>query len=143
MSLEDWLDFSNSNVQKADRQRSNSLALKALVDRILSQTARDLRRQCDVVDTAFRNGLQETKAARDQLAAHLAEVSSLEGAPLDRAAHLGAQAPGLTRGRRTPGSPFAGGHGLLGARGSAPHPGPRVLLHELWPRAGGCRHALS
>lgn len=79
VSLEDWLDFSNSNVEKADRQRNNSLALKALVDRILSQTASDLRRQCDVVDTAFRTGLKETKAARDQLAAHLAKVSSLEG----------------------------------------------------------------
>ncbi|XP_032287759.1 tektin-1 isoform X1 [Halichoerus grypus] len=74
VSLEDWLDFSNSNVEKADRQRNNSLALKALVDRILSQTANDLRRQCDVVDTAFRNGLKETKAARDQLATHLAKV---------------------------------------------------------------------
>ncbi|XP_040484135.1 tektin-1 [Ursus maritimus] len=74
VSLEDWLDFSNSNVEKADRQRNNSLALKALVDRILSQTASDLRRQCDVVDTAFRTGLKETKAARDQLAAHLAKV---------------------------------------------------------------------
>ncbi|XP_034502751.1 tektin-1 isoform X5 [Ailuropoda melanoleuca] len=74
VSLEDWLDFSNSNVEKADRQRNNSLALKALVDRILSQTASDLCRQCDVVDTAFRTGLKETKAARDQLAAHLAKV---------------------------------------------------------------------
>ncbi|XP_006751948.1 tektin-1-like [Leptonychotes weddellii] len=74
VSLEDWLDFSNSNVEKADRQRNNSLALKALVARILSQTANDLHRQCDVVDTAFRNGLKETKAARDQLATHLAKV---------------------------------------------------------------------
>ncbi|KAM8954905.1 tektin-1 isoform 1-T1 [Lycaon pictus] len=74
VSLEDWLDFSNTNVEKANRQRNNSLALKALVDRILSQTADDLRRQCDMVDTAFQMGLKETKAARDQLAAHLAKV---------------------------------------------------------------------
>ncbi|KAM5273055.1 tektin-1 [Ctenodactylus gundi] len=74
VSLEDWLDFSNTNVEKADKQRNNSLMLKALVDQILSQTANDLRRQCDVVDTAFKNGLQETKDARDKLAAHLAKV---------------------------------------------------------------------
>uniref|UniRef100_A0A8D1Z3R9 Tektin n=1 Tax=Sus scrofa TaxID=9823 RepID=A0A8D1Z3R9_PIG len=74
VSLEDWLDFSSTNVEKADRQRNNSMTLKALVDRILSQTASDLRRQCDVVDTAFRNGLKETKDARDKLAAHLAKV---------------------------------------------------------------------
>lgn len=79
VSLEDWLDFSSTNVEKADRQRNNSMTLKALVDRILSQTASDLRRQCDVVDTAFRNGLKETKDARDKLAAHLAKVSSREG----------------------------------------------------------------
>ena len=79
MSLEDWLDFSNTNVEKADKQRNNSLMLKALVDRILFQTASDLRRQCDVVDTAFRNGLKETKDARDQLALHLDKVSFLGG----------------------------------------------------------------
>lgn len=74
VSLEDWLDFSNMNVQKADKQRNNSLTLKALVDQILSQTASDLRRQCDIVDTAFQNGLRETKDAKEKLAAHLAKV---------------------------------------------------------------------
>lgn len=74
VSLEDWLDFSNTNVEKADKQRNNSLALKALVDSILSQTTSDLRRQCEVVDTAFKNGLKVVKDARDKLANHLAKV---------------------------------------------------------------------
>ncbi|XP_075847876.1 tektin-1 isoform X1 [Microtus pennsylvanicus] len=74
VSLDDWLDFSNTNVEKADKQRNNSMALKTVVDRILSQTANDLRRQCEVVDTAFINGLKETKDARDKLADHLAKV---------------------------------------------------------------------
>ncbi|XP_019599345.2 tektin-1 isoform X2 [Rhinolophus sinicus] len=74
VSLEDWLDFSNTNVEKADKQRNNSLMLKALVDRVLSQTSNDLRRQCHVVDTAFENGLKETKDARDKLALHLSKV---------------------------------------------------------------------
>ncbi|KAM9208563.1 tektin-1 [Dugong dugon] len=74
VSLEDWLDFSNTNVEKADKQRNNSLMLKTLVDRVLSQTAHDLRRQCDVVDMAFENGLKETKDAKDKLAVHLAKV---------------------------------------------------------------------
>lgn len=74
VSLEDWLDFSNTNMQKADKQLNNSLALKTLVDQILSQTANDLRRQCEVVDTAFVNGLKETKDARNKLADHLAKV---------------------------------------------------------------------
>lgn len=79
MSLEDWLDFSNNNVEKADKQRNNSLMLKSLVDRVLSQTASDLRKQCDVVDTALKNGLKDTKDARDKLAVHLAKVSSPQG----------------------------------------------------------------
>ncbi|XP_037664613.1 tektin-1 isoform X5 [Choloepus didactylus] len=74
VSLEDWLDFSNTNVEKADKQRNNSLTLKALVDQVLSQTASDLRTQCDVVNTAFMRGLKETKDARDKLADHLAKV---------------------------------------------------------------------
>ncbi|XP_059524213.1 tektin-1 [Myotis daubentonii] len=74
VSLEDWLDFSNTNVEKAAKQRNNSLMLKSLVDRVLSQTASDLRKQCDVVDTALRNGLKDTKDARDKLAGHLAKV---------------------------------------------------------------------
>lgn len=77
VSLEDWLDFSNTNVEKADKQRNNSLALKALVDSILSQTTSDLRRQCDVVNTAFENGLKVVKDARDKLATHLAKVRPL------------------------------------------------------------------
>ncbi|KAM4842993.1 tektin-1 [Thomomys bottae] len=71
VSLEDWLDFSNTNVEKADKQRNNSLALKALVDQILGQTANDLRKQCDLVDTAFKTGLKVVKGARDKLADHL------------------------------------------------------------------------
>ncbi|XP_006863346.1 PREDICTED: tektin-1 isoform X2 [Chrysochloris asiatica] len=74
VSMGDWLDFANTNVEKADKQRNNSLTLKVLVDRILSQTANDLCRQCDVVDTAFKNGLKETKDAKDKLAVHLAKV---------------------------------------------------------------------
>lgn len=76
MSLEDWLDFSNANVEKADKQLNNSTVLKTLVDQILSQTANDLRRQCEVVDEAFINGLKETKDARNKLADHLAKVRS-------------------------------------------------------------------
>ncbi|EGW06933.1 Tektin-1 [Cricetulus griseus] len=93
VSLEDWLDFSNANVEKADKQRNNSMTLKTLVDRILSQTANDLRRQCEVVDTAFVNGLKETKGARDKLADYLAkvmdEISSQEKniAALENVAH--------------------------------------------------------
>ncbi|MEJ1273208.1 tektin 1 [Cricetulus griseus] len=75
VSLEDWLDFSNANVEKADKQRNNSMTLKTLVDRILSQTANDLRRQCEVVDTAF---------VMDEISSQEKNIAALENAILEQ-----------------------------------------------------------
>lgn len=71
----DWIDFSNVNVEKADKQRNNSLALKAGIDGILSQTANDMRKQCEMVNTAFRNRVKEVKDAKRKLEMLLAMVS--------------------------------------------------------------------
>ncbi|XP_068939333.1 tektin-1 [Petaurus breviceps papuanus] len=74
VSTEDWADFSSANVEKADKQRNNTLALEALIDRILSQTASDLRNQFEAVNFAFQNRIKETRDTKDKLATHLAEV---------------------------------------------------------------------
>ncbi|XP_054250314.1 tektin-1 [Indicator indicator] len=74
VSLEDWVDFSNVNVEKAEKQRSNSLALRALIDSILSQTASDLRKQREVVNTALTNRVKEVKDAKHKLETLLAMV---------------------------------------------------------------------
>ncbi|XP_018775129.1 tektin-1 isoform X2 [Serinus canaria] len=74
VSPEDWLDFSNINVEKADKQRNNSLALKALIDGILSQIANDMRKQCEMVNNAFRNRVKEVKDAKHKLETLLAMV---------------------------------------------------------------------
>ncbi|NXP62163.1 TEKT1 protein, partial [Chloropsis cyanopogon] len=74
VSPEDWIDFSNINVKKADKQRNNSLALKALIDGILSQTVNDMRKQCEVVNAAFRNRVKEVKDAKHKLETLLAVV---------------------------------------------------------------------
>ncbi|NXC62351.1 TEKT1 protein, partial [Aleadryas rufinucha] len=74
VSPEDWIDFSNVNVEKADKQRNNSLALKALIDSILSQTANDMRKQCEMVNIAFRNRVKEVKDAKHKLETFLAMV---------------------------------------------------------------------
>ncbi|NXF11277.1 TEKT1 protein, partial [Smithornis capensis] len=74
VSPEDWIDFSNINVEKADKQRNNSLALRALIDNILSQTANDIRKQCEVVNVAFRNRVKEVKDAKHKLETLLAMV---------------------------------------------------------------------
>ncbi|NXE39250.1 TEKT1 protein, partial [Ptilorrhoa leucosticta] len=74
VSPEDWIDFSNINVEKADKQRNSSLALKALIDSILSQTANDMRKQCEMVNIAFRNRVKEVKDAKHKLEIFLAMV---------------------------------------------------------------------
>ncbi|XP_058673861.1 tektin-1 [Ammospiza caudacuta] len=74
VSPEDWIDFTNINVEKADKQRNNSLALKALIDGILSQIANDMRRQCELVNNAFRNRVKEVKDAKHKLEILLAMV---------------------------------------------------------------------
>ncbi|NWZ85243.1 TEKT1 protein, partial [Poecile atricapillus] len=74
VSPEDWIDFSNINVEKADKQRNNSLALKALIDGILSQTVNDMHKQCEMVNTAFRNRIKEVKDAKHKLETLLAMV---------------------------------------------------------------------
>ncbi|NXN31707.1 TEKT1 protein, partial [Nycticryphes semicollaris] len=67
VSPEDWIDFSNINVEKAEKQRNNSLALRTLIDSILSQTASDMRRQCEAVNVAFRKRVKEVRDAKHQL----------------------------------------------------------------------------
>uniref|UniRef100_A0A8C3KL16 Tektin n=1 Tax=Calidris pygmaea TaxID=425635 RepID=A0A8C3KL16_9CHAR len=74
VSPEDWTDFSNINVEKAEKQRNNSLVLRTLIDGILSQTASDMRRQCEAVNVAFRNRVKEVRDAKHQLERLLAMV---------------------------------------------------------------------
>lgn len=75
VSPEDWIDFSNMNVEKAEKQRNNSLALRALIDGILSQTASDMRKQRETVNVVFRNRVKEVKDAKNKLETLLAMVS--------------------------------------------------------------------
>ncbi|NXW65673.1 TEKT1 protein, partial [Eurystomus gularis] len=74
VSPEDWIDFSNINVEKADKQRNNSLALRALIDGILSQTANDMRKQYEMVNVALSNRVKEVKDAKHKLETLLAVV---------------------------------------------------------------------
>ncbi|NXD78517.1 TEKT1 protein, partial [Halcyon senegalensis] len=74
VSPEDWIDYSNINVEKADKQRNNSLALRVLIDGILSQTVNDMRKQCEMVTVAFRNRVKEVKDAKHKLETLLAMV---------------------------------------------------------------------
>ncbi|XP_064424940.1 tektin-1 [Latimeria chalumnae] len=70
----EWEDFSNTNVLNADKQKNNSVALRGLIDGIISQTTDDMRKQCEAVNFSFRERLKETKEAKSKLEDHLAKV---------------------------------------------------------------------
>ncbi|XP_069802380.1 tektin-1 [Dendropsophus ebraccatus] len=70
----EWEDFSNANIEKAEKQRNNAVALRTLIDSILSETASDMHKQCDTVNFAFKKRVAETKDAKNKLEVHLAKV---------------------------------------------------------------------
>lgn len=74
VSPEDWIYFSKINVEKADKQRNNSVALRTLIDSILSQTANDMCKQREIVNIAFRNRVKEVSDAKHKLETLLAVV---------------------------------------------------------------------
>ncbi|XP_066552009.1 tektin-1 [Amia ocellicauda] len=69
-----WEGFSNLNVVKAEKQKNNSLTLRAVVDGLLQQTAGDLHNQHQAVGTALESCVAQTKRAKTQLEQHLAKV---------------------------------------------------------------------
>ncbi|XP_067824056.1 tektin-1 [Heptranchias perlo] len=74
VSPQEWQDFSNTNIVKADKQKNNSTALRSLIDGILSETTDDMLRQVEAVNRAFKFRIQETKDAKCKLETHLNRV---------------------------------------------------------------------
>ncbi|KAG2459384.1 tektin-1 [Polypterus senegalus] len=70
----DWEEFSNANILKADKEKKSSLALRALIDNLLQQTASDMRKQQLDVNRALQVRIQETKNIKDKLEEHLGKV---------------------------------------------------------------------
>ncbi|XP_028818406.1 tektin-1 [Denticeps clupeoides] len=71
---EEWESFSDVNISKADKERSNSLSLRALVDRVLEQTATDMRNQYKSSSVAMEHNIQEVKSTKSLLEEHLCKV---------------------------------------------------------------------
>ena len=45
VSPEQWQDFSNDNINYAERERMNSVDLRSSIDGLLQQTSNDMRKQ--------------------------------------------------------------------------------------------------
>ncbi|XP_064651656.1 tektin-1-like [Lineus longissimus] len=70
----DWEDFSDENILNAEREKCNSINLRSLIDGILQSTANDMKKQCEVVNTAFNCRIDETRDTKGKLQDHLAKV---------------------------------------------------------------------
>ncbi|XP_036405894.1 tektin-4 [Megalops cyprinoides] len=77
---ESWVKFTRDNLELAGREEQSSAELRQLVDRVLQDTADDLRSQCAAVDSAFARRCQEVHNAKVQLELHLAQILEQIGA---------------------------------------------------------------
>ncbi|XP_025089250.1 tektin-1-like [Pomacea canaliculata] len=73
-SPEEWKDFSNANIENAERERMNSTNLRSAIDGILQQTTNDIRKQTDATNLAFAKRIAETKDTKGKLEDHLNKV---------------------------------------------------------------------
>lgn len=71
---DEWEDFSNKNILKAEREKNSAINLRSIIDGILIQTLSDLQAQCQAVNLAFEKRIQETVEAKTKLEEHLAMV---------------------------------------------------------------------
>lgn len=74
MCPEDWQDYSDANINKAERERQSSVDLRSLIDGILQQTANDMRKQCSEVNFSFQKRISETKDSKSKMEDHLNKV---------------------------------------------------------------------
>jgi len=72
---EEWEKFSNKNVLKAERERNSAVTLESMIEEILQETFDDQQKQCDNVNLAFKERIEQTKKAKAKLEDHLAKVN--------------------------------------------------------------------
>lgn len=69
-----WENISDINIAKAERQKTNSVSLRALVESLLEQTAADMLKQIQATTAAFQLNVQEIKSAKSQMEDQLAKA---------------------------------------------------------------------
>ncbi|XP_070573315.1 tektin-1-like [Ptychodera flava] len=71
---DNWQEFSNKNIEKAEREKNASINLRSMIDAIIIQTADDMQRQVDDTNLAFDKRIAETKDTKAKLEDHLSKV---------------------------------------------------------------------
>ncbi|RUS87169.1 hypothetical protein EGW08_005101 [Elysia chlorotica] len=76
VSPEQWQDFSNDNINYAERERMNSVDLRSSIDGLLQQTSNDMRKQVSDTNEAFAHRIWECKDAKGKLEDNLNKIIS-------------------------------------------------------------------
>ncbi|XP_045546783.1 tektin-4 isoform X2 [Salmo salar] len=77
---DEWVSFTQDNLSVAQREEQASVELRLLVERVLQETAEDLRVQCSNVDQAFSQRCLQLTEAKTQLQLHLTQILDQIGA---------------------------------------------------------------
>ncbi|NXY84361.1 TEKT4 protein, partial [Alcedo cyanopectus] len=73
-TLETWAKFSHDNIHRAEREKIASINLRALIDNIIHDVSKDLRRQCDAVNKALDKRCEELDDTKHKLEHHLKNI---------------------------------------------------------------------
>jgi len=71
---EEWEDYSDVNINKAEQERMSSKQLRSITDGILQQAANDMNKQKAETDLCFDKRIRETKETKSKLEEHLSRV---------------------------------------------------------------------
>jgi len=73
-SVDEWADFTERNLTEAEKQRRNSVRLRAVADGELQTTCNDVNRQRSSTDLALEMRVNELRDAKEKLEDHLNKV---------------------------------------------------------------------
>ncbi|KAK6476169.1 tektin-4 [Huso huso] len=77
---ESWTEFTRQNISNAVREWLTSIDLRGLIDKVIQDTADDLRDQCAAVDRALAKRCEEMNTAKVKMEQHLDSILNQIGA---------------------------------------------------------------
>jgi len=72
--VDEWADFTERNLTDAEKQRRNSVRLRAISDGVLQTSCNDINRQRSSTDLALEMRVNELRDAKEKLEDHLNKV---------------------------------------------------------------------
>lgn len=73
-SVDEWADFTERNLTSAEKQRRNSVRVRAVADGVLQTSCNDINRQRSSTDLAIEMRVHELRDAKEKFEEHLNKV---------------------------------------------------------------------